>query len=59
MGLLNITLQSNIDMLLGGRHHFVLRKYEEFFVKLKVEHEAELVFFCDGRVQQVRTYSSS
>lgn len=53
MGLLNITLQSNIDLLLGGRHHIVLSKYEDFFLKLKQEYGAELVFFCDGRVQQV------
>lgn len=54
MGLLNITLQSNSDIVQGGRHHLVLKQYEEFFQKLKANHDAELVFFCDGRVQQVR-----
>lgn len=53
MGLLNITLQSNIDLVLGGRHHIMLSKYEEFFLKLKSDYDAELVFFCDGLVQQV------
>ncbi|XP_037034443.1 uncharacterized protein LOC119073234 [Bradysia coprophila] len=52
MALLNITLQSNIDVVQGGRHHIVLSKYEDFFRKLKQNHQAELVFFCDGRVQQ-------
>lgn len=53
MGLLNVPLQSNIDLLLGGRHHIVLEKFEEFFLKLRLGYGAELVFFCDGRVQQV------
>lgn len=52
MALLNITLQSNIDIVLGGRHHLVLSKYDNFFRELKRNHQTELVFFCDGRVQQ-------
>lgn len=53
MGLLNVSLQSNIDLTMGGRHHLVLSKYEQFFLKLKLDYQAELVFFCDGRVQKV------
>ncbi|KAJ6643625.1 Constitutive coactivator of peroxisome proliferator-activated receptor gamma [Pseudolycoriella hygida] len=52
MGMLNIPIQSNSDMVLGGRHHIVLSKYDNFFLKLKLEYGAELVFFCDGRVQK-------
>lgn len=53
MPLLNIALQSNSDMVQGGRHHLVLSKYDNFFRELKQNHQAKLVFFCDGRVQQV------
>lgn len=53
MGLLNVPLQSNTDIVLGGRHHIVVKKFEEFFQTLKENYGAELVFFCDGRVQKV------
>lgn len=53
MGFIHSFAQTNDECILGGRHNVYIELATNFFERL-TECGAELVFFCDGQLQQSR-----
>lgn len=50
MGFVHNFGRTDIELLLGGRHHLYLLDFENFLIKLLAA-GARLAFFCDGQLQ--------